>query len=161
MNHTLVIGYGNPLRGDDGIGFLAAQELVKTVRDESVKVLAMHQLHPELASEVSSAAFVIFIDARAGIPAGVIESGPVRPATVAPLTFSHHLQPDVLMACTKALYGRCPDACLITFTGASFDFDTGLSDAATRCFPDLLERVKAMLGYVKEQKPPPSAASAG
>jgi hydrogenase maturation protease len=35
---TLVLGIGNPLLGDDGVGFHIAQELAKQIKDENIDV---------------------------------------------------------------------------------------------------------------------------
>ncbi|GAH90757.1 unnamed protein product, partial [marine sediment metagenome] len=35
---TLVLGIGNPILGDDGIGFHIAQELAKEINDENIDV---------------------------------------------------------------------------------------------------------------------------
>ena len=61
--NTLVIGYGNVLRGDDGAGFLTAELLRDKLRDPDIEILSQHQLLPELMEPISRAARVIFIDA--------------------------------------------------------------------------------------------------
>jgi len=33
---TLVLGIGNPILGDDGVGFHIAQELAKEIKDENI-----------------------------------------------------------------------------------------------------------------------------
>ena len=64
---TLIIGIGNPLRGDDGIGLDVASEFSRELRRDDVQVLATHQLTPELSELVSRADRVFFIDvARSG-----------------------------------------------------------------------------------------------
>ena len=65
----LVIGYGNRLRGDDGVGWEVASRLAAAVPSEAAHILTVHQLTPELAEPVSEADLVIFIDAsRVGEP---------------------------------------------------------------------------------------------
>jgi len=63
MAEVLIIGYGNPLRGDDGAGWQAAGILKERIRDERVQVVRSHQLMPEMAEAISRARKVIFIDA--------------------------------------------------------------------------------------------------
>jgi hydrogenase maturation protease len=63
MTRALIIGYGCPLRGDDAFGWHAAHRLLKLAGNDSVQVLATHQLTPELAEPISHADLVIFIDA--------------------------------------------------------------------------------------------------
>lgn len=143
------------MRGDDGLGFIVAQGLAETMRDAGVKVFARHQLHPEMALEISRAGFVIFIDARVGDTAGAVDVIPVYPDVAAPLTFSHHLPPGVLLACTKALHGVFPSACLVTVTGESFEFGRGLSDAVKERIPHLIDCVTRILDEVRKKEPPP------
>src|SRR5208282_3340787 len=58
----LVIGYGNTLRGDDGVGPRVA-EAVDALHLPGVRTLACQQLTPEHAAPVSLSKTVIFVDA--------------------------------------------------------------------------------------------------
>jgi hydrogenase maturation protease len=57
----LVIGIGNPLRGDDGVGWWLAQRAERWLPPSQLR--AVRQLTPELASDIAAAARVLFIDA--------------------------------------------------------------------------------------------------
>jgi hydrogenase maturation protease len=63
---VLVVGYGNSLRGDDGVGWHAAGRLAADPRLAGARVLARHQLTPELAVDVAQASLVVLVDAVAG-----------------------------------------------------------------------------------------------
>ena len=65
MARALVIGYGNTLRADDGLGPAVAERLGSEWADEDVGVLSCQLLTPELAEPVSRAEIVVFIDAAA------------------------------------------------------------------------------------------------
>ena len=52
---VLVVGYGNSLRGDDGIGWHAARLLTDDPRLTGARVLTHHQLAPELAEALYGA----------------------------------------------------------------------------------------------------------
>ena len=69
---TLIIGFGNTLRGDDGFGRRAAERLRDVVDDPEIEILSLHQLTPELMDPVSRAERVIFLDAAAGPDPGEI-----------------------------------------------------------------------------------------
>ena len=58
----LVIGYGNTLRGDDGVGPRVA-EAVAAMALPGVRTLGCHQLAPEHAEAISRADRVVFVDA--------------------------------------------------------------------------------------------------
>ena len=112
----LVIGIGNLLRGDDGVGGLLAEE----VGGRSVQ-----QLTPELAAELAELEVVVFIDAwlaPAGAKPQLVE---VIPAAGAPDT--HRLEPAQLLAISQALYGRAPAACLLQVPAHAFEHGNTLS----------------------------------
>lgn len=129
----LIIGYGNRLRGDDAVGVLAAERLRETVSDPRVEIVAVHQLTPELAEPISRADRVIFVDACLQGPRGEISERPIRSEASPDTAFTHHATPQGLLAAALALYGRAPDACLISVAGADFScalepsFETRLS----------------------------------
>jgi Ni,Fe-hydrogenase maturation factor len=57
--NSLVIGYGNSLRGDDSIGIKVAQ-IVADWHLPKVRSLSPHQLTPELAAELAQVDLAIF-----------------------------------------------------------------------------------------------------
>jgi hydrogenase maturation protease len=129
MPNTLILGYGNPLRGDDGFGWHAAQRLRAAVRDPNVEILALQQLTPELMEPISRADRVIFLDASVGAAPGEIAERVVEPQAAAGAAFSHHATPAALLAGARILYGRAPLATLITVTGSDFSVSDRLSPA--------------------------------
>ena len=102
-----MIGYGNPLREDDGVGWAAVELLEQAPPDERVRAHACHQLTPELAEPVSAAGTVLFIDARAGGVAGQVEIREVEPDAGTPPGLTHALSPGALLALARELYGAC------------------------------------------------------
>ena len=75
--NALIVGYGNPLRGDDGVGQAVAQAFAE---EDGVDALACHQLTPELAERFAAAARVVLIDAATGSEAGRISVVSLQPA---------------------------------------------------------------------------------
>ena len=63
----LVIGYGNTLRGDDGVGPRVA-EAIHQLALPGVRALVCPMLTPELADPISRAHTVIFVDAAVDAP---------------------------------------------------------------------------------------------
>lgn len=141
---VLIIGYGNPLRGDDGLGWQAARRLVGEVRD-GVEVVACHQLMPELAEPLSRAHRAVFIDAAApgGSPGSIVMSV-VQPRPAAPGAFSHHLDPSGLLELARSLYGNAPPAELITVSGQQFDFGEQLSPPVQAALENVVRLMKAL-----------------
>ncbi|MCC7451439.1 MAG: hydrogenase maturation protease [Anaerolineae bacterium] len=142
MTRTLVIGYGNPLRGDDGVGWHAAQHLAHSNWTKHMQIIVRHQLDPELAVPISLADQVIFIDASEGEQPGEVKLQHIDPHPSSPGAFTHHLEPGALLACARDLYGSCPDATLFTITGESFGFREGLSRPVLNALPGLLDQIE-------------------
>ena len=143
----LLVGYGNPLRTDDGVGQVVAEQMAGTVES-----IACHQLLPEHAELISHADRVIFIDAAAGEPPGEIL---VREITAVPnhsTGLIHDFTPQTLLAYAELLYGRSPQACLVTVNGYSFDHGEELSEEMTAVLPDLLSRVKSLITENRKHK---------
>jgi hydrogenase maturation protease len=137
MARVLIIGYGNPLRGDDGFGFHAAERLRETIRDPEVEILAVQQLTPELMEPASRAERVIFIDAAAAGEPGKLTVRPVEPEAGRAAAFTHFASPGGLLAGAQVLYGKSPVGCLVSVAGLDFGMFQGLSEPVERAL-DLL-----------------------
>jgi hydrogenase maturation protease len=144
MSRVLIIGYGNPLRGDDGFGWQAATRLLALIADPEVEVLPVQQLTPELMEPVSRAGRVVFIDAAAAGEPGVLQE---RSVAADPETrrFTHHSTPGGLLAGAAALFGRAPQATLYSVPGQDFGFGERLTPPVERALADVVARVCAAL----------------
>ena len=152
MSRVLVIGYGNPLRGDDGLGWRVAEQLADQTWDHAVEIMAIHQLTPELAAPISQAHFVLFIDAQVGLVPGDLSCARITPADPASAELpssTHHLTPSALMTWAKELFSRCPDAVAVSIVGKSFAFGLELSDVVQAAMPRLLETVSEIIQQVE------------
>jgi hydrogenase maturation protease len=139
---TLIIGYGNTLRGDDGVGCYAAEQLRKYFHSHvDVKVLAAQQLTPEMAKDISRTGFVIFVDASNQGEPGSIRHNDIS-LQAGPTGFTHQFTPPALLAAAEQLYGRAPEAISITMAGWSFDLSEELSPSAKLCLAELIQQVK-------------------
>ena len=131
MPHTLILAYGNPLRGDDGMGPEAGERLRSIIHDPDVEIRTMHQLTPELMEPISRAARVIFIDACESAAPGEIRESEVQPSAEG-AGFTHHATPEALLAGARALYGRAAEGTMLAVGGAEFSLFSGLSPAVER-----------------------------
>ena len=77
---NLVVGYGNPLRGDDGVGWHAAAALAADPRLADTDVITGHQLTPKLAEDIAKARLAVLVDARLGDTPGYVCIREVAPA---------------------------------------------------------------------------------
>jgi hydrogenase maturation protease len=120
----LVIGYGNTLRRDDGVGVKVA-EAVAALNLPGVSVITRHQLVPELAGVLSQAGAVIFVDAAAAAESD-LEPREVQAADAGQI-LAHAVDPRSLLALAKQIFGRCPPAWCLAIPVQDFGFGDGLS----------------------------------
>ncbi|MEO1002616.1 MAG: hypothetical protein AAFX65_05830 [Cyanobacteria bacterium J06638_7] len=118
-----MIGIGNPLRGDDRVGALLAEEAGGR---------CLHQLTPELAAELAPLQRVLFIDAwLAPLPAGSTAAPRLDPLSAAAppagASSSHRLEPAQLLAITAALYGHAPRGAWLRVPAYALGHGTALS----------------------------------
>jgi hydrogenase maturation protease len=119
----LVIGYGNELRSDDGVGSKIA-ELIRNLNLPGVRVLAGPQLSPELAMPISAAVRVVFVSAAKD--STVVQLRELR-LPDSGKTMTHGADPQSLLQLTKLLYDRCPPALWLTVPAEHFGFGHDLS----------------------------------
>lgn len=138
---VLVVGFGNPLRSDDGAGWQIAQQLSRDFSRPGIQIVSCQQLTPEIADFVSHAEKVLFVDAAHGDVPGEIGCRKLTPAASTG-EYSHELTPAAVLNLAKMLYGRCPPAWLFTITGETFAPGDSLSAVVAAAIPDLLERIE-------------------
>ncbi len=146
----LVLGFGNTLRRDDGVGAVAARLLGADPRLQrsDVDVREAYQLLPEMSMDIAGATLVVFVDADArGLP-GSIEVHQIDPVAAAredpdargePGASSHHVGGGVLVALAAALTGRAPEAVAIGIGVADLGMGEGLSPAVEAALPRVVE----------------------
>lgn len=139
----LVIGYGNPLRGDDGIGQVLAEQLGARFSPDVVQTLSCFQLTPELAQPISAATAVLFIDADSQLTPYTVQYQPIQPEPSGAL--AHHVTPGSLLALATHLYGRVPPAGLIHIGVDQLAFATELSPVVRDCLPCFLDYAEAIV----------------
>jgi hydrogenase maturation protease len=130
---VLVIGYGNPSRGDDAIGprFLERLEAMRA-RDRDLDcfdTLTDFQLQVEHAMDMHGYEQVIFVDAAVNL------DRPFRfeilHAARDDSFTTHALNPAAVLAVYEGFYGLpSPESCLLSIHGERFDLGEDLSEAA-------------------------------
>ena len=142
--HVLVIGYGNPLRGDDGFGWQVAQ-LLGEIHLRQLEVITCHQLTPELAELLARATRAVFVDASVTVAPGTLEIRALviqelEPASMTE-SLTHHLTPAHLLVLARTLYGRAPPATLITVGAINLAHAEHLSPGVKAVIPEVLEAI--------------------
>lgn len=141
MDKNLILGYGNPDRGDDGVAWyilmrLFEEKMIKDVDlfcceflslNQSIDVWFNFQLLPEIAENLSSYKKAFFIDAHTGEIKDDIKLSKIKPV-FDNSPFTHHMTPSSLLALTKTISGTHPQAWLLSVRGYEFEFNRTLSE---------------------------------
>ena len=148
---VLIVGYGNPLRSDDAIGLVAADNLsaIPSIAcDSSIEIIKCHQLMPELSEKIANSDFVIFIDAAAasqGDYPGSLNSFEIEFDPKSSVTLGHHCTPSELVSFSVALLGGRPKALAVSLTAASFDYGETLTEAVQGGISPLIEFITTQI----------------
>jgi hydrogenase maturation protease len=140
MPRTLIIGFGNIDRADDGVALFVVNALRRHLgqkplnEDETgleelgaeIDSAFLSQLTPELLETAAGYRQVIFVDTHVYENVDALHCVPVSPEYTAS-TFTHHLTPAAFLALLKALYYQEPTGHLVSLRGYDFDFHRDLS----------------------------------
>ncbi len=136
----LIIGVGNPLRSDDGVGAYVI-DTIGQKHTPSVKAVATQQLHLEILEEAVSYEVVVFVDAASQKEDLIFEKVEVSNST--PLVSSHHLSHETFLLLAKKLYHKNLNLILCSIRGENFDFGEKIS-------PVVLNTAKRAIGLLND-----------
>jgi hydrogenase maturation protease len=141
----LILGLGNPLRGDDGVGCRLIEELAGRELPPGVQVLDGGAAGLELLDLMEGWEGVIIVDAaemgcRPGeflrfTPAGV------RLASIADYFSLHHAGLDEVLALANALSRTLPEIVIFGVQPTEVGWGAGLSPAVEAALPALADAV--------------------
>ena len=161
MKQLLLLGYGNPDREDDGVAWHILRALTTRLglsapdsyEDEfpehaEIEFAFYLQLTPEMAEDVTAYDQVCFVDAHTGnIPEPVRLIDVQSEFQASP--FTHHLTAQSLVSMCETIYGKKPDAALLSVLGHRFLFSRQLSEETARLVP---EAVELIWDWMKDRK---------
>ena len=140
MKATLLIGFGNPDREDDGLAwhvlFRLAGRFDRLVdfdsgisfisNEKSPDFLFSLQITPEMVDEINQYERVCFVDAHTGnIPKEL--QVVVLKSQFQKSPFTHHMTPETCLSLHEGLYNWYPEAILVSVRGYQFQFRQDLS----------------------------------
>jgi hydrogenase maturation protease len=142
LTQTLIVGYGNPDREDDGVAWHILTRLAQRLSlpepagdaeglahlETSPHLLCLLQLNPELAELVAEYESICFVDAHTGAYPEAIRCETIE-GEFLPSPFTHHMTPSTLLMLAQTLYGRTPRALVVSVRGYQFGFSDQLSPA--------------------------------
>jgi hydrogenase maturation protease len=137
----LVIGYGNTLRRDDGVGPRVA-EAIEKLNLPGVRTLICQQLSPEHADEISRADFVVFVDAAVDAPRDV-QLRELAPGDTSQL-MAHAADPRTMLALARDVFGHAPQAQWLTIPAMKLGFGNELSAEAKKGFRVAVEKLQLL-----------------
>jgi len=158
LNQTLVIGYGNPDRQDDGVAWHVLHALAVRLNlptpdsyenefppNEQLDIDFTLQLTPEMAEQIAPYERVCFVDAHTGSIAAKVQLVPVE-SQFQHSPFTHHLTTQSLLSMCVSLYGKAPQAALLSVRGYLFEFERQLSPETAALVPEAVEKIVEWLG---------------
>ncbi len=171
LSTSLVIGYGNPDRADDGVAWHIVRDLAVRFglqspnapavgiddiidldtgepqhRDDVPDLMVELQLAPELAETLSGYDKACFVDAHTGAYENDLNVADVR-AEYQSSPFTHHITPQTCLELTRAAYGRAPKGIVVSVRGYQFGFAHTLSAPTARL---AAQAVDVILAWLKE-----------
>ncbi len=165
LPRTLIVGYGNPDREDDGVAWHVLQTIaqkfgVPISDDTDVGIFPEGnqldfwfnlQLMPEMAPDMVAYERICFIDAHTGaIPDKIRIEHIQSKFQNSPLT--HHLTPETIVSILEHLYQHTPEALLVSIRGYQFRFEHALSVETYRLSQKAADRVLSWIltGQIEE-----------
>ena len=128
LHRVLLIGYGNPGRGDDGLG-PALAAAIEDLGLPGVTVDIDYQLTVDHAALIAGHDGVIFADAMIGLekPFRFSPVGTAPPQSLG----SHQVTPEAALTLAGLLFGKAPPGWILAIGGTEFgELHEGLSPQA-------------------------------
>jgi hydrogenase maturation protease len=148
MPRILLIGYGNPGRGDDGLG-PAVAEAIEELSLAGVTVEIDYQLTVDHAALIAAHDAVVFADAMTGLadPFRLTEIGTAQQDALG----SHQVTPEAALALAGLLFGHRPPAWMLAIAGDAFgEVREGLSPRAQHNLGQALAFAQTLLAGLSE-----------
>lgn len=144
MQSTLILGYGNLDRQDDGVAWHILENIARFLKrtlpeavedtfidlGENPDLYFQLQLTPELADLIKDYDRVCFVDAHTGAVENDLNIMPLG-ASFQNSPFTHHMTPQTLLSFVDTIYHCQPEAVLVSVRGYEFNFERMLSDRTT------------------------------
>jgi hydrogenase maturation protease len=130
----LVLGVGNPSRGDDALGSMFVERASELLRAEvdagRVEFLTDYQLQVEHSLDLAGRERVLFVDAsvKADAPYEYSRVEPCRDESFS----SHAMSPAAVLDTHRTIVGEPPPAWVLAIRGESFELGDGLTQAAAQ-----------------------------
>ena len=153
MEKISILGFGNPVREDDGVGIYVVQKLQELIQDENIAILDMGTAAFEVLFQLRGRDRIILVDAvlNTGEPVGTLYKLPASEVEAQiqddPLVFLHSLKWDQALSYAKKIllddYPQNIDVYLIAIDETRFN--TEMTLAARAAGDELVQKIIADL----------------
>jgi len=141
---TIVIGYGNDSRNDDGVGWFVVEQLAKLDLAD-VTLETAHQLEVEFAETIRNFDRVVFVDAAVPESPRAWCSEEVTPSFQSHAV-AHFLTPADVLGLCRTLYSNAPRGVAFSIRGHDFNFGMALTPATQAAAVEVVEQITALVG---------------
>jgi hydrogenase maturation protease len=141
----VVIGIGNTLRRDDGVGHAVVEALRDHADPTEIELFTCHQLLPECVVSLEGRRGVVFVDATIEWPAGEIGTRTVE-ADPEPWRWGHQLRPETVLGLLDD--ASRPSALVVGIGAADFDYGEELDEPVRAAVPAAVEAILTWLRTV-------------
>ncbi len=152
--NTLVVGLGNPILGDDGVGWRVAERVQARLNDPDVDVLCLSLGGLSLMEHLAGYRRVLIVDAMTtGAPVGTLHrmsAQEMDELSIQHTASVHDLSLSAALTMGRELGLDLPDEIRVVGVEATPEFDFGerLSEAVGRAVPAASRAVLDWLGAV-------------
>jgi hydrogenase maturation protease len=147
---TLVLGYGNQSRTDDGVGWFVVERLQEWGLGNA-ELLTSHQLEVDHAELITRFDVVVFVDAAIPETTSPITRTVVKPHYQSHAV-AHYLTPGDLLELALMLFGRVPHAILFSIRGTDFNFGTELSEATETAALEVVRQIQQLIPTLQQRE---------
>ena len=141
---TLIIGYGNDSRNDDGVGWFVISELSK-LNLPGVTLETAHQLEVDFAETVRGYDQVFFVDAAIPESPEAWWTAEVVPGFESHAV-AHFMTPGDVLGLSQTLFGSAPPrGRLFSIRGHDFNFGMDLSPETRQSAAQVVDQIVALV----------------
>jgi hydrogenase maturation protease len=158
MKKTAVLGFGNPVRSDDGVGCMVIDELKKRLGEPTtgISLIDMGTSAFEVLFQLQGHDRIILVDAvlNSGEPDGTLYRLPASAVEAAiqddPMVFLHGLKWDQALSYAKKILGNAypEDISVYLISVSNIRLDVGMSTTVSLAGSKVTDLILEELGFI-------------
>ncbi|PKP20899.1 MAG: hydrogenase maturation protease [Bacteroidetes bacterium HGW-Bacteroidetes-21] len=148
MKKTLIYGYGNPGRMDDGLGARFTELIdtwIEAQNHTNITTDCNYQLNIEDSALIADYDLVVFVDASIVAEVENFRLDKVEPNDATIEFTMHAVSTSYVVDLCRKIYGKTPEAYVLHIKAYEFDFKEELTPQAAENMLDALEFLKEFL----------------